>query len=135
MQYYDRIDISKWFDTTKSNKIGECMICHYWFFNHAFAFQDCVCNACHGLTMYCLNVSNITMITVESFDYCCIIHNVSKSEGVNLSKNYVLEVCRFLWKNIVLSFSLFKTYIKWFSLYKLVDSMCIHKPIILILEK
>ena len=70
------------------------MICHYWFFNHVFAFQDGVCNDCHGLSMLCLNVSNITVITVKSFDYCCIIHN-SKSEVVNLFKKYVLEDCGF----------------------------------------
>ena len=26
------------------------MICHYWFFNHGFKFQDSVHNGCHDLT-------------------------------------------------------------------------------------
>ena len=46
MLYYDRIDISEGIDLSKSNKSKECLICHYWFFNHGFKFQDCVCNGC-----------------------------------------------------------------------------------------
>ena len=57
MLYYDRIDISEGIDPTKSNKSREWMICHYWFFNHRFKFQDHVCNDCHDLTMPCLNIT------------------------------------------------------------------------------
>ena len=64
MLYYDRTDINEGIDPTKSNKSKGCMICHYWFFNHRFKFQDSVCNACHDLTMFCLNISDITIITV-----------------------------------------------------------------------
>ena len=38
--YYDRIDISEGIDLPKSNNSKECMICHYFFFNHGFKFQD-----------------------------------------------------------------------------------------------
>ena len=67
------------------------MICHYWFFNHGFEFQDYVCNNCHDLTMLCFKISNITIITAKNVDYRCIIHNISKSEAINLLKNSVLE--------------------------------------------
>ena len=40
MLYYDRIDKSEGTDPTKSNKSRECMIYHYWFFDHGFKFQD-----------------------------------------------------------------------------------------------
>ena len=33
------------------------------FFNHGFKFQDSVCNGCHDLTMLCLNLSDIAIIT------------------------------------------------------------------------
>ena len=60
MLYYDiRIDRSERIDLTKSNNSKECMICHYWFFNHGFKFKDSICNGCHGLTMLCLNTSDI----------------------------------------------------------------------------
>ena len=42
-------DISKGTDLAKSNKIKECMICQYWFFNQGFKFQDLVCNGCNDL--------------------------------------------------------------------------------------
>ena len=61
MVYYDRIDISKGIDPTKSNQSKEYMICHYWLVNHGFKFQDSVCNGCHNLTMFCLNTSDITI--------------------------------------------------------------------------
>ena len=53
--------------------------------------QDSVCNNCHHLTMLCLNVSDMTITTVKIVDYRCIIHNISKSEAINLLKNYILE--------------------------------------------
>ena len=46
MLYYDRSDLSEGIDITKNNKSREGMICHYWFFNHGFKFQDNVCNNC-----------------------------------------------------------------------------------------
>ena len=55
MLHYDKIEISKGIDLAKSNNNKECMICHYWFFNHGFQFQD------------------IAIITVKTVDYCCII--------------------------------------------------------------
>ena len=45
------------------------MICRYWFFNRGFKFQDCLCNGWHDLTMLCLNISDIAVITVENVDY------------------------------------------------------------------
>ena len=81
MLFYDRIDISEGIDLAKSNNSKECMICHYWFFNHGFKFLDYLCNGCHDLTMSRVNISNIAIITIKNVDYCCIIHNISKSEA------------------------------------------------------
>ena len=50
MLYYDRIDTSQRIDPTKSNRSKECMICHYWVFNHGFKFQDSVCNGMRWLS-------------------------------------------------------------------------------------
>ena len=67
------------------------MIYHYWFFSHGFKFQDYICIGFHSLTILCLNISDIAIITVKSVDYRCIIHAINKSEAVNLLENYVLE--------------------------------------------
>ena len=82
MVYYDRIDIIEGIDLAKSNNSKECMICDYFFFNHGLEFQYSVCNSCHDLSMLCLNISDIAIITVKNVDYCCIIHNISKSEAI-----------------------------------------------------
>ena len=91
MLHCDRTDISEGIDLAKSNNSKECIIWHYWFFNHGFEFQDHVCNGCHDLTMLCLNISDITIISVKNVDYRCIIHNIGKYEAINLLKNSVLE--------------------------------------------
>ena len=67
--------MSEGIDPAKSNKSKECMICHYWFLNHGFKFQDSVCNGCHDLTMLSVITSDIAIVTVKSVDYLCIIHN------------------------------------------------------------
>ena len=91
MLQYDRIDISEEIDPTKSNKTRECMICHYFFFNYGFKFEDYVCNCCHDLSMLCLNISDIAIMTVKNVDYSWIMYNISKYEASNLLKNSVLE--------------------------------------------
>ena len=53
--------------------------------------QDAVCNGCHDLTILCLNLSDIAVISVINVDYRRIIHNISKSEAINLLENSVLE--------------------------------------------
>ena len=91
MLYYDRINISEGIDPTESNKSRECMICPHFFFNHGFKFQDYVCNDCHDLTMLGVNISDIANITVKNVDYHCITQNISKSEAINLFKNFFFE--------------------------------------------
>ena len=57
-----------------------------WFaniFNHAFKFQDSVCNRCRDLMTFYLNISDIAIIAVRGVDYRCIIHDISKFEGIN----------------------------------------------------
>ena len=41
--------------------------------------------------MLCLDISNVAIITIKNIDYRCIIHNISKSEAINLLENSVLE--------------------------------------------
>ena len=84
MLYCSRIDMSKGIDLTRSNNIKDCMVCHYWFFNHGFEFQDSVCNGCNDLTMLSVNISNVSIISIKYVDYHCIIHNIIKSKAFKL---------------------------------------------------
>ena len=54
------------------------MICHYWFFNQGFKFQD--------------SVRTVAIGTVKNVDYRCISHNISKSKAINLSKIMCLKI-------------------------------------------
>ena len=67
------------------------MICHYWFFSHGFKFQDSLCNGCNDVIMLSVNISDIAIIIIKNVGYCCIIHDISKSEAINLLTTFVLE--------------------------------------------
>ena len=100
------------------------MTCRYWFFNQGFKFQGSVCNSCHELTILSANISDIAIITVKNVNYRCIIHNISKSETFNLLKFLFLKIVYiYIYKNIVLNFSLLKAVFLLFllSIYKMVE--------------
>ena len=48
------------------------MVCHYWYFNHEFKFQNFVRNGSHDLSMLCLNLIGIGITTVKNVDDPCI---------------------------------------------------------------
>ena len=54
-------------------------------------FNIYVSDGCHDFTILYLNISNVTIITVKSIDYRCIIHIISKSEAIYLLKNSMLD--------------------------------------------
>ena len=66
-------------------------ICHYFFFNHGFEFGYSICNGCHDLSTLSFNISDIAIIAVKNIDYRCIIHNISKSEAIDLLESSVLK--------------------------------------------
>ena len=109
MLYYDRIDISKEIDPTKSNKSKECIICHYFFFNHGFKFQDSVCNGCHDLTMFSVNISDIAIITVANvilllsllkmLIIVVLFITLADLKQLTYQKNSVLEDRGYIYKN------------------------------------
>ena len=77
-------------------------------------------------------ISDIAIITVKNVDYGCIIHNISKSEAIKLWKNSVLENRGYVWKDILLNFSLFKTVsllLTLLSIYTMVDIMGVYKSL------
>ena len=47
----------------------------------------------HDLTMLSVNISDIAIINIKNVDYCCIIHNISQYETINLNESSVLEDC------------------------------------------
>lgn len=43
--------------------------------------------------MLYVKINDIATISVESVDYCCIIHGISKSDAINLFENSVGDDC------------------------------------------
>ena len=116
MLYYDIININKGIDLAKSNNSKECMICHYWSFNHGFKFQDSVSNVCHNITIsgvsisniytFC-NVSNVAIITTKTVGYRFVIDNITKSEAIFFSvlkTVFILVYIKWLAVNIIWTF-------------------------------
>ena len=83
MLYYDRICLCNGFYPAKSNNSKECIVGYYRSFNHGFKYQDSVGHVCHYLLL-CVYISDITIITLESADYHCIIYGISKSVAIIL---------------------------------------------------
>ena len=91
MLYDDRIDLSRKIDPDKSINSGECIVCHYCFFNRGIKFQNSICNGCQDFTMSCLDISDMDLITVKGVAYLCLIHNISKYKAIYLLENSVLD--------------------------------------------
>ena len=62
------------------------------------------------MTIFCLDLNNNDVFTVEGVYYCCIIHGVSQSEAIHLLENSCQRnQCRndelpndITWKNVVI---------------------------------
>ena len=100
MLYHDKIDISEGIYLTKSNKINEWMICHYWFFNHGFKFQDLSMQRLSFLTILGVNISDVAIITIIIITMLVIV-----------AKWWIYI------KSIVLIFSLFKAFFFFFTFF------------------
>ena len=59
--------------------------------NNGFKLQDFVCNDCHVLAILSVNI-----ITIKNVCYRCDIHNISKSEEINLLENSVHKNCGYI---------------------------------------
>ena len=93
ISHFDWIDVSEGLDISKTSGSKKCDItiiiyCHYWYFlNKGFTFQPNVCNRCHVLLTISVNLSDITILSINSADYCCIISGISKNETINVMQN------------------------------------------------
>ena len=123
MLYYDRIDISEGIDLAKSNNSKECMICHYFFFNHRFEFQDSVCYGCHDLTMLSVNISDLAIITVKNLIIVVLFITLANLKELIYSK----ILSRRSWVSVKKYCQFFFYFV--FSIYKILHSIRIHKSL------
>ena len=60
-----------------------------WFFIIGFLLTESNFMILYATVAMICNISNIIISTVKTVDYCCIIHNISKSEAIDLLKNSI----------------------------------------------
>ena len=92
MLQYDRIDVSEGIDLNKSDKLKECMICHYWYIKDiGYKYEPLVCNGCHDLSMVVYDLNDFMILNIKGIDYRCCMFNVSRSDAITLLNNSVLD--------------------------------------------
>ena len=92
MLQHEKIDDSEGIGMNKSNKIKECMLCHYWYFeNIGFKFQPYTCNESHDLSMMIYDLDDFMILNVKGVYYRCIVYSISKNATIKLLNNSQLD--------------------------------------------
>ena len=65
MLYYNRIDLSKGIDISKSSNSKEYIVCLYWYFRHGSKSRKSIFDCCHDLLMLFLNISVVIVTSVK----------------------------------------------------------------------
>ena len=92
MLQYEKINVSEGIDINKSDKLEECMICHYWYFKDiGYKYRPYFCNECHGLSMVVYDLNNFMILNIKSIDYRCYMFNMSKNDAIALQNNSMLD--------------------------------------------
>ena len=92
MLEYDRIYISGEIYINKTNASKECDICHYWYFLHKiFRHEPYLCNGCHDLMQKAMNFNDVAIVSLEGIDYRIHFWYLSKSNAINIMKNFDLN--------------------------------------------
>ena len=117
--YYDGIDIKQEIDLVKSN--SSFLITDFCF-KILFAMVVVIWRD----LMLSVDTSDIAIINIKNVDYCCIIHNISKSEAIHLLENSVLKDSGYIWKILfwflVYTRQCFYKLFFFFTIYIMVDN-------------
>ena len=63
---YERIDISEGIDINKTNKLKECMLCHYWYFlDNKFSYEPYLCDGCYNIMQKSNDFKNIAIVHIK----------------------------------------------------------------------
>ena len=75
-----------------SNKLKECIICHYWYFKDlGYKFEPYACNRCHDISMMTYGLQSITILNVNGVDYRCVLWNMTRNDAINMLSNSKLD--------------------------------------------
>ena len=85
MIQYERIDVSEGIDINKSNKLKECMICHYLYFKDiGYKYQPHDSNGCHDLPMIVYDLNDFMILNIKGVDYRYFVFSMSKNDAIKL---------------------------------------------------
>ena len=100
--FYNRIDLGGGTNVTDGNNSKECVLYHYWYFNHGFKFRNSVFHSRHDFEMWCLNLSSIVSITDFSLLFLLLLFMTST------------ELLQFIFQNILclMILGIYKNHIK-----------------------
>ena len=88
MLEYDRIDVLKGINVSKTNASKECNICYYWYFLcKRFKYEPYLCNVCHDLMKKAMNFNDVTIAFVKGSDYRIHFWYMTKDDAINMMKN------------------------------------------------
>ena len=88
MLEYDRIDISKEIDPTKTAASKECDICHYWYFKDIrFKCEPYLCNGCLNLMQKAMSFNDVSIIYVKGSAYRIHFWYMSKDDAISIMNN------------------------------------------------
>ena len=85
------IDISEGTGINKTSASKECVTFHYQYeTDKKFKFESSA-NGCHDVLMMSIDINSISVSNIYGVDCLCIVAGVSKSEPVNILKNFGLS--------------------------------------------
>ena len=71
----DKIDISEWIESNKTNLSKEYDICHYWFFkNIGSEYEKYLCNGCHDLMHKAMSFNNVAIVYVKRIQNSFLVY-------------------------------------------------------------
>ena len=89
MLQYEKIDASEGIDINKTSASRKCVLCHYWFKDVGFKFEEHVCNGCHDLLTMAYSLKNIVTLSAKGATFRCLLMGTSKNEALKKLNNSV----------------------------------------------
>ena len=89
MLQYEKIDASEGIDINKTSASRKYVLCHYWFKDVGFKFEEHVCNGCHDLLTIAYSLKNIAILSTKGATFRCLLMGISKNEALKKLNNSV----------------------------------------------
>ena len=88
MLEYDRINLSEGIDVNATNKLKECMLCHYWcYLDKNYSYGPYLCDGCYNLLQKSINFKIIAIVHVGESSYRIYFQYMSKRGAKKLMNN------------------------------------------------